>query len=384
MKTNTKHWASITAGILSLAGYASAASLGSEKYTYDASGNIIEKQIGVNVTRFGYEQNILKNNNRGNIYLVDEAGRQSGEAINNLSASKLAYQYGDKVTQVVKRNGTKTNFFYNSEGQLVAVVAVNSVETFAWDGLALAKRGEQVFTNEDNLVGSVPALTGDKVTVSNPQGTTLSIGEKNFEASAFGEGLEEGFLTGKPFVQELDGFVFKHRNYSPFTARWATPDPSGFPDGKNQYLFVKCDPVNWYDRQGLEAETPDYLIASATSREDNNNSNSLTPELTRSIGVQVFSKFHHLREEVGAVYFEAEPESGSAGFEYTPPTAVFDAIPIEESTRIKDNKNWTRFNPTIKAYTVAYVVDEHKRPIAGSELNLDGTKQDFTTWLPEN
>lgn len=384
MTNKTKHWAGIAAGILSLAGYASAANLGSERYTYDASGNIIVKQIGVNLTRFGYEENILKTNNRGTTYLVDEAGRQSGEDSNNFSGSKLAYQYGDKVTEVLNRNGKKTDLFYNAEGQLVAVVADNSVETFAWDGLALATRGQQVFTNEDNKVGGVPALTGDKVTVSNPQGTTLSVGEKNFEVSAFGEGLEEGFLTGKPFVRELDGFVFKHRNYSPFTARWTTPDPSGFPDGKNQYLFVKCDPVNWYDPQGLEAETPDYLIVSATSREENNNNNSETPELTRSIGVQVFSKFHHFREEVGAVYFYADAEAGSAGFEYLPPTAAFDSIPIEESTKFEDNKNWTRFNPTVKAYTVAYAPDEHGRPITGSELNLDGTKQDFTTWLPES
>lgn len=55
MKTNKKHWASITAGILSLAGYASAASLGSEKYTYDASGNIIEKSIDGQVTQLAYD-----------------------------------------------------------------------------------------------------------------------------------------------------------------------------------------------------------------------------------------------------------------------------------------------------------------------------------------
>ena len=234
------------------------------------------------------------------------------------------------------------------------------------------------------MVGGTPAITGDKVTVSDPQGTTLSVGEKNFEVSAIGEGLEEGFLTGKPFVQELDRFVFKHRNYNPFTARWATLDPSGFPDGKNQYSFVKCDPVNWYDPQGLEADTPDYLVATSTSREENNSEDPLTPALTRSIGVQVFSKFHYFREEVGAVYFYADAEPGSAGFEYTEPTAIIDITPITESVKFENNKNWTRFNPTIKAYTVAYVVDEHGLSLAGSEVNLDGTKQDFTTWLPEN
>ena len=56
MKHNTRHWAGITAGILTLAGYASAATLGSEKYTYDASGNIIEKSIDGVVTKMAYDQ----------------------------------------------------------------------------------------------------------------------------------------------------------------------------------------------------------------------------------------------------------------------------------------------------------------------------------------
>ena len=56
MKTNTRHWAAITVGILSLAGYASAATLGSEKYTYDASGNIIEKSIDGVVTKMSFDR----------------------------------------------------------------------------------------------------------------------------------------------------------------------------------------------------------------------------------------------------------------------------------------------------------------------------------------
>jgi len=56
IKTNTRHWAGITAGILTLAGYASAATLGSEKYSYDASGNIIEKSIDGKVTKMAYDQ----------------------------------------------------------------------------------------------------------------------------------------------------------------------------------------------------------------------------------------------------------------------------------------------------------------------------------------
>ncbi len=54
MKTNYKNWASITVGILALASQ-SLATNSSEKYTYDASGNIVEKSIDGKVTKLAYD-----------------------------------------------------------------------------------------------------------------------------------------------------------------------------------------------------------------------------------------------------------------------------------------------------------------------------------------
>jgi RHS repeat-associated protein len=46
------------------------------------------------------------------------------------------------------------------------------------------------------------------------------------------------FYTGKPFDVELGTYVFKYRNYNPEMQCWTTMDPSGFPDGANNYCYT--------------------------------------------------------------------------------------------------------------------------------------------------
>jgi RHS repeat-associated protein len=62
---------------------------------------------------------------------------------------------------------------------------------------------------------------------------------------------QELFFTGKPYLEETGQYLFLFRHYDPELARWTTPDPSGFPDGANNYLHVN----NWYgaiDDTGLQ------------------------------------------------------------------------------------------------------------------------------------
>jgi RHS repeat-associated protein len=63
------------------------------------------------------------------------------------------------------------------------------------------------------------------------------------------EGEDANFFTGKPFDAEL-GYVFKYRNYNPETQRWTTMDPSGFPDGANNYCYIS-EPHSWLDPNGF-------------------------------------------------------------------------------------------------------------------------------------
>lgn len=225
----------------------------SEKYFYDASGNIVEKQIGDKLTQFEYTGNLLKGSSQGasqKKISYDSAGRLIQEAVEGTITRKMEYQFGDKVTKVEK-DGRAAEFFYNAEGQLVGTRDGGKVNAYAWDGLAIVLRGEQAYTVEGHQVGGVPTMTNGKVVVSDPNGTTLSIGYNSISFSAYGEGSEGGFFTGKPYLEDLENFIFKFRSYSPDNARWTTVDPSGYPDGVNNYQYTNSDPVNFYDPNGL-------------------------------------------------------------------------------------------------------------------------------------
>lgn len=238
------------------------AATSSERYVYDASGNIIEKQIGDQVTQFDYAGNLLKGsllNAAQKEYQYDGAGRLVGELEEGQVVRKLDYQFADKVTKVQNREET-TELFYNAEGQLVGINSAGNLEALAWDGLAMVSRGAQAYANEEHVVGGVPTLIGNDVSVCDVIGNTLSVGNQSFEASAYGEGLENGLLTGKPFIFEINSFVFNYRNYNNEILRWGAVDPSGFPDGENNYLYVKNSPLTLVDPLGLAACTPLYMV----------------------------------------------------------------------------------------------------------------------------
>jgi len=59
------------------------------------------------------------------------------------------------------------------------------------------------------------------------------------------------FYTGKPYDEDLQAYHFLYRNYSPTQARWTAADPSGFPDGPNQWLYVNNSVTGSVDPLGL-------------------------------------------------------------------------------------------------------------------------------------
>jgi RHS repeat-associated protein len=249
MKTKTKHWASITAGMLSLAGYSSAASPGSEKYSYDASGNLTEKSIGDQTTKMAYQDNRLLSTTNADIKdtpIYDKAGRPT-----TIANRQMAYGYGDKVLRS-ESVGKKTDLFYNSEGNLVAKSTNGETSTYTWDGISLAAQDGRAFTNETHITGGVPVLQdGQDAMISDYLGNTLVAGEQQFTSTAYGEGQERARFTSKPFINELNGFIFPFRLYSASTAKWSTVDPLGYPDGSNNTAYVNNNPTGDVDPLGL-------------------------------------------------------------------------------------------------------------------------------------
>ncbi len=62
----------------------------------------------------------------------------------------------------------------------------------------------------------------------------------------------ETFFTGKPLVEETGQYAFLFRHYDPELNRWTTSDPSGFPDGANNWQYVANMVTLGIDPDGLQ------------------------------------------------------------------------------------------------------------------------------------
>jgi len=66
------------------------------------------------------------------------------------------------------------------------------------------------------------------------------------------------FFTGKPYLQETGSYAFKFRQYDPELNRWTTSDPSGFPDGANNFVYG-TNPLNGLDSVGRAWSNWDFV-----------------------------------------------------------------------------------------------------------------------------
>ena len=130
------------------------------------------------------------------------------------------------------------------DGQIATAKTKAGTESFLWDGLALISRNETEYVNEPYVTGGNPILANDKVLFNDMLGTTLGIKADKYESiqrDAFGMAAQESpenFFTGKPYIGEL-GYAFLFRNYRPDQGKWLTCDPLGYPDGWNNFTYVR-------------------------------------------------------------------------------------------------------------------------------------------------
>ncbi|MDD2708506.1 MAG: hypothetical protein PHV34_10885 [Verrucomicrobiae bacterium] len=294
--------------------------LPSEKYAFDLAGNMVEKSVGGIKTSMTYDtanrllaasvMNQVSGVKEEKNFKYDNAGRLVAEMIGDKSTR---YQYGlfEKTSGVIKPDGSRVGFDYWPSGQISAkgslppmiqqqgedgppssdfgaasgmsvAAFLNAVkeskseiasdkfkqtESMLWDGLALLQRGEETFSVEPHVSGGVPLVSNDGVIISDFLGTTLgTVKGETFtpmSLTAFGEASREvgaqakSFYTGKPWDADLQGYNFLYRNYQPGLARWTMVDPSGFPDGVNNFAYAPV-PTNGLDPLGLVAITTTY------------------------------------------------------------------------------------------------------------------------------
>ena len=154
---------------------------------------------------------------------------------------------------------------YAKANQRVSFTGNGKSEDFLWDGLALIHRGENSFINEPYVTGGNPILSSkDGVMFNDMLGSTLNIGGKAINMTAFGESADSNAMyTGKPYIGEL-GYAFLFRNYRSDYGKWQTTDPLGYPDGWNNLAYCNNGVTDVIDfigaviKQGTNTGTAAY------------------------------------------------------------------------------------------------------------------------------
>lgn len=110
-----------------------------------------------------------------------------------------------------------------------------------------------------NVYAPLHDFIGNIVAIVSPDGT---IAEK-YEIDAFGKEKFPALLNPWRFSSKRSEeglFFFGLRFYDPTLGRWLNPDPAGFADGANLYVFVQNNPLNRLDLFGLISEDPFGMV----------------------------------------------------------------------------------------------------------------------------
>ncbi|MEX0962317.1 MAG: RHS repeat-associated core domain-containing protein [Simkaniaceae bacterium] len=106
-----------------------------------------------------------------------------------------------------------------------------------------------------NVYAPLHDFNGNIVAIVSPDG---NIAEK-YEIDAFGKEKSPAPFNPWRFSSKRSEeglFFFGLRFYDPTLGRWLNPDPAGFVDGANLYVFVQNNPLNRLDLFGLISEDP--------------------------------------------------------------------------------------------------------------------------------
>ncbi len=237
---------------------------GETKYYYDNQGRIIEKINLGNRTHYSYLESgplheVLLPDGRRIEYTCDAAGRRITKSINGKVVEKYLWQ--DLTTLVAVTDGEGLHpkiFVYDDEGGPVAMTYEGSTFFFAADQV------DSIFMVADEQGNEVKRIIYDSF------GNLLFDSNEKFDTYI-------GFATG--LTDKDTGLIhFGHREYDPAIGRFITPDPIGFAGGDvDVYGYCLDDPINFYDRTGLEGKSEEKeggKILDGISNSDSRNGNS--------------------------------------------------------------------------------------------------------------
>jgi RHS repeat-associated protein len=227
-------------------------------YTYDSNGCLIEKRADQEIIHYQYDAlnrliQVLQSEKILVTYTYDAFGRR-------IAKNTQAWDPTSRTWSIE----TTLHFLYDGDREIGSCTADGAIMELrilgqgkgAEIGAAIAiELGQEVYAPIHNHQGSVCCLVDLK---------TQSVAEC-YRYTAFGEiqiydasGQQIDSSLGNPWGfcskrhdSESALINFGKRYYDPEVGRWTTPDPLGFCDGPNRYVFVHNNPISIQDLYGL-------------------------------------------------------------------------------------------------------------------------------------
>lgn len=207
--------------------------VGSDSYSYDAAGNIIDD---------GTRE-----------YIWDDAGRLAEVQISSSTVGEYIYNASNQRA-IKDASSTVTHYVYGAGGLLYG----------EYDSSGNLVR-EYVYLNQEPLAqidaGSPEVLTYLHTdNLGTPRFATNTGGSQvwTWTSDAFGIGAPTGSVTvnlrmpGQYFDAESNLFYNWNRYYNPEIGRYISSDPIGLEGGINTFLYAEANPLLYSDPEGLQ------------------------------------------------------------------------------------------------------------------------------------
>jgi len=363
-------------------------------YLYDALSNWLETDDGttlsftsdnmnqytyVGATQYFYNDNGCLSRDSTYRYYYDCENRLTD--VNNLANQPIAsYKYdyaGRRISKTVGAITTK----YCYDGQQVIAEYENDVLARKYIyGPGIDEPICMIDVSNDNAVyyyhfdglGSVVALSDvNKVIVE--QYSYDVFGEPDATSSIGNPYM----FTGRRYDSETANYYYRARIYKPSIGRFLQPDPIGYDDGLNMYVYVGNNPIMCVDPLGLKLviigdkkvfqEANNYLSKSERFKETYNSLNKHEDTFYIRINNEQNDRFGYtLAQQGGPVAVHWDPYMASEEYE---------------------TKKFLGFNYTSKtgvtgspALNLAHEMEHMREYVEKGTLNLGATNDDYGTY----